>query len=674
MPVASINIPLMANLVAAVEGALSTLPAEQGGVRGKLGYVYLSTESLTPVDRVVTWAEDELVGLRRRLALARSIEASEPGIQSTVTIDEDDLPTTTPEEAVENAEQVAAALTEDPENIPDAIVELLQEGASDPYFAAALANALPPGELAEFLRNRESMGIGYRAAGMASDEEALAWAAQQRALQEALGETYGLATMGEGDLALPSEWHEDWSSAITSEDFDDRTNPSHLTLLMRHGVWSSDVIYNTYVDLEMRDWNGDVNHNTVSGPEYWLELVGSSSSYEGASIPNDYGGYDMAFDPMESLMLAMANNPDAAVEFFAMTGADVATIEVGGQEHQINMYLHDMLFNREWQGDDFDALVAAIEAAVVPRDGGSADSALVAADLQAVMDYSAEQQEIAEANEPPLWKQILHGVLDVIGFIPIVGEPADLINATWYAADGDYVNASLSAAGAIPLIGYAAVGGRWVRRTRLVDRAEFDELVAAGRLTTVDGTDLARMADGTDVAPSFQRFLDSVEIPEDAIRLGSGTTGGWTTALHRPLPNQTYVVDGRFVYRTDAQGRVIGASGHLDSLPGGARNKHQQGVAGRGDRLPDDQGGHIFGRWFGGPGEGINLLAMNRSVNGASQYGRLEAQWAELISEGHVVDVDFRPVYAGTSTRPVEFEVRWRIDGELQPLRIFDNP
>jgi hypothetical protein len=93
--------------------------------------------------------------------------------------------------------------------------------------------------------------------------------------------------------------------------------------------------------------------------------------------------------------------------------------------------------------------------------------------------------------------------------------------------------------------------------TRLVDRAEFDELVAAGRLTTVDGTDLARMADGTDVAPSFQRFLDSVEIPEDAIRLGSGTTGGWTTALHRPLPNQTYVVDGRFVYRTDAQGRVI---------------------------------------------------------------------------------------------------------------------
>jgi len=483
-------------------------------VRGKLGYVYLSTESLTPVDRVVTWAEDELVGLRRRLALARSIEASEPGIQSTVTIDEDDLPATTPEEAVENAEQVAAALTEDPENIPDDIVELLQEGASDPYFAAALANALPPGELAEFLRTRESMGIGYRAAGMASDEEALAWAAQQRALQEALGETYGLATMGEGDLALPSEWHEDWSSAITSEDFDDRTNPSHLTLLMRHGVWSSDVIYNTYVDLEMRDWNGDVNHNTVSGPEYWLELVGSSSSYEGASIPNDYGGYDMAFDPMESLMLAMAINPDAAVAFFAMPGADVATLEVGGQERQINMYLHDMLFNREWQGDDADALVAAIEAAVVPRDGGSTDSALVAADLQVVMGFAEEQQEIAEANEPPLWSQIVHGIFDVLGFIPVLEWVADPINA--------------------------------VRVTRHLDQAQLDEMIAAGRVAPVDGQDFARLAEGTDLAP-LGRFLDDVDIPADAVRLSSGTTRGWNSVLNRPAANTTYVVDGRFV-------------------------------------------------------------------------------------------------------------------------------
>jgi hypothetical protein len=98
-------------------------------------------------------------------------------------------------------------------------------------------------------------------------------------------------------------------------------------------------------------------------------------------------------------------------------------------------------------------------------------------------------------------------------------------------------------------------------------------------------------------------------------------------------------------------------------------------VAGRGDRLPDDQGGPIFGRWFGGPGEGVNLLAMNRSVNGASEYGALEARWAELIAgqPPRVIDVEFQPVYSGSSVRPDEFIVRWRIDGELQPIEIFDN-
>jgi len=49
-----------------------------------------------------------------------------------------------------------------------------------------------------------------------------------------------------------------------------------------------------------------------------------------------------------------------------------------------------------------------------------------------------------------------HTVLDVAGLIPVVGTAADLVNAGWYAAEGDYVNAGLSALGAIPGIGDAA--------------------------------------------------------------------------------------------------------------------------------------------------------------------------------------------------------------------------
>lgn len=53
-----------------------------------------------------------------------------------------------------------------------------------------------------------------------------------------------------------------------------------------------------------------------------------------------------------------------------------------------------------------------------------------------------------------------HGILDGIGLIPVVGEVADLANAGWYAAEGDYVNAGLSAASAIPVAGYAATAAK----------------------------------------------------------------------------------------------------------------------------------------------------------------------------------------------------------------------
>ncbi|MDP9794715.1 RHS repeat-associated protein [Catenuloplanes nepalensis] len=49
-----------------------------------------------------------------------------------------------------------------------------------------------------------------------------------------------------------------------------------------------------------------------------------------------------------------------------------------------------------------------------------------------------------------------HAALDVVGLVPGVGEVADLANAAWYAAEGDYANAALSAASAVPFAGYAA--------------------------------------------------------------------------------------------------------------------------------------------------------------------------------------------------------------------------
>ena len=55
-----------------------------------------------------------------------------------------------------------------------------------------------------------------------------------------------------------------------------------------------------------------------------------------------------------------------------------------------------------------------------------------------------------------------HGALDVVGLVPGVGEVADLANAAWYTAEGNYGMAALSAAAAIPFAGWAATGAKGV--------------------------------------------------------------------------------------------------------------------------------------------------------------------------------------------------------------------
>jgi hypothetical protein len=76
---------------------------------------------------------------------------------------------------------------------------------------------------------------------------------------------------------------------------------------------------------------------------------------------------------------------------------------------------------------------------------------------------------------------MVHGGLDVVGLVPVLGEPADLLNAGLYAAEGDHVNAGLSAAGALPFVGTVATGAKWSKRA-------------------LDGADA--IADATRAAPS----------------------------------------------------------------------------------------------------------------------------------------------------------------------------
>ncbi|MGB5969836.1 MAG: hypothetical protein WBG70_16095, partial [Spirulinaceae cyanobacterium] len=65
-----------------------------------------------------------------------------------------------------------------------------------------------------------------------------------------------------------------------------------------------------------------------------------------------------------------------------------------------------------------------------------------------------------------------HGILDFVGiagdFIPGIGNlvafGADAINTLWYAAEGDWTNAGLSAVAMIPYLGWGAKGGKYASK------------------------------------------------------------------------------------------------------------------------------------------------------------------------------------------------------------------
>lgn len=65
-----------------------------------------------------------------------------------------------------------------------------------------------------------------------------------------------------------------------------------------------------------------------------------------------------------------------------------------------------------------------------------------------------------EPEEEMTWSEVGHTALEVVGFIPVVGEIADGIDAIWYACEGDYVNAGISAASMIPFAGWVPAGAR----------------------------------------------------------------------------------------------------------------------------------------------------------------------------------------------------------------------
>lgn len=84
------------------------------------------------------------------------------------------------------------------------------------------------------------------------------------------------------------------------------------------------------------------------------------------------------------------------------------------------------------------------------------------------------------------FSDIVHGVLDVAGFIPVVGVVADVANAAVYAAEGDWGNAALSAMSAIPVVGdAAAVAGKSIKMISKISKASEKALSKAKKMKSL---------------------------------------------------------------------------------------------------------------------------------------------------------------------------------------------
>ncbi|MGZ3142267.1 LamG-like jellyroll fold domain-containing protein [Lentzea chajnantorensis] len=76
-------------------------------------------------------------------------------------------------------------------------------------------------------------------------------------------------------------------------------------------------------------------------------------------------------------------------------------------------------------------------------------------------DFKADPNGFGQALTTGLW----HVSLDLLGLVPVVGELADGLNALFYAAEGKWLEAELSAAAMVPGIGIGATAGKAVAKT-----------------------------------------------------------------------------------------------------------------------------------------------------------------------------------------------------------------
>lgn len=107
---------------------------------------------------------------------------------------------------------------------------------------------------------------------------------------------------------------------------------------------------------------------------------------------------------------------------------------------------------------------------VLIGDGGAAGASVVCS------------MPVSPVEEEGWWdswgSDVTHGILDVAGLVPLIGEAADGANVLIYTAEGDAVNAAISAAAMIPFVGMGATVGKiGIKAEKIIAKETTETLV-----------------------------------------------------------------------------------------------------------------------------------------------------------------------------------------------------
>ncbi len=197
--------------------------------------------------------------------------------------------------------------------------------------------------------------------------------------------------------------------------------------------------YQPYGDLDSDLSAGDESANTPTNPYRY-----TGKRYDSGSKTLDMGARRFSPDTGRFLQvdqysgalkdMALSTDPLTQNRYALAGGNPISFVEVDGHNPCSTTY---SAYQPDTTGMCITSSTTAYTGVPAPNDGTG------------FTDMSSDDGSAEEASHR------LHVMLDGLGMVPFLGEPADLLNCGIYAYEGDGVNAAISCASAVPGAGQA---------------------------------------------------------------------------------------------------------------------------------------------------------------------------------------------------------------------------